>query len=135
MVQQLANRIESRLSKKPETAGSPYMSYESAPVQPQTTDAMYTFGQNCGGAARNYKKQFGNNGLIVAHVNWRAGRQQTKSKRISPSWMRGVKGCSVRVQDHLERNRNSSDEITVANEKLKLRYPTVLPTVEKFPAI
>lgn len=51
--------------------------------------------------------------------------------KVSPEWMRGVKGCSVCGQDHRANTRNYRNEVTATVKKLKDRNPQALVTVDE----
>lgn len=51
IAKQLTYLIVNQLSKMPKTIGSAYINHETPHILQQTDDAMYTLGQNYGGAA------------------------------------------------------------------------------------
>lgn len=58
--QEPIKRIANRLSKKPKTAGSAYINFESGVIQQVTYEMIYSLGQSYGGVARRYMKTFDN---------------------------------------------------------------------------
>lgn len=106
--QEAVNRIATFLSHHPKTAGA-YISNES---NSEESSAMYSLGQKFGGGAR--KESNGGH------------KYKTKNHRISPNWLRGIKGCYVCGKAHRARSRHSPSEVKEAIQRIKNSNPTAM---------
>lgn len=113
--QMAVNRVANQLSDKPGSAGS-------------NPSVNYSLGKSYhGDAKRQHRKPWmrgrNNNGT------WKGGH------RLSPRWMRGIKGCFVCGKDHNANTKHPPDEVTAAINKLKAKHPQALLTVEDLAAV
>lgn len=65
-------------------------------------------------------------------INGRYKNNNTNNnyRRLSPSWMKGVKGCFVCGGDHMANTRHNTEDVTEAINRLKANHPSALLTVE-----
>lgn len=137
--QQLIERIATKLSHRPKTAGasSAYMSHE-APDRNRydgEDQAMYTLGQRYHGDATRRLKHYGpkRGGRYRREDggNKHAGRKLNWKKRGPPWWLKGVKGCLVcHEEGHMAAEKHSREEVSAAIKRLKLKNSAAMLTQE-----
>lgn len=129
--QQAVNRIANQLCDRPRSAGSiaACATLDDSDGE-ANAEANYSLGKVYGGEAKGVPKK-----PWKAKRNGRPYRSRHPRKRLSPDWIRGVKGCFVCGQDHRASTRHSREEVTSAINKLKSRHPQALLTVEDMAAV
>lgn len=87
----------------------------------------YSLGKSFGADARRKNKLLWtpNKSIITGRTDSRVGQ-----RRLSPLWMRGVKGCFGCGEDHRDNTRHSLEAVTAAVEMMKLKHPKALLTIE-----
>lgn len=89
---------------------------------------MYTLGHNYGGEARSPVKQFGrpkNYGRDRGQIKFNY-KDNYRPRRISPKWMRGVKGFFVCGKYHRANYLHTRAEVTAEVKRLKSKHPLEL---------
>lgn len=57
-------------------------------------------------------------------------RGRTQGRKLRYSWLRGVKGCFVFGQNHMENDKHPREEVRTAIKKLGDKYPSALLSLD-----
>lgn len=132
-IHRAVNRIANQLSDKPKTVGST-ATFLTEPEEQDDDETFYSLGKTYGGdAQRPVTKSW-------EKVNYHRRKGQTQGgrkneKRLSPYWMRGIKGCFVCGKDHRANTRHPREEVIEAINRLKRKHPRALTTVADISAV
>lgn len=140
--QKTINRFAAKLSENPKTGGAS-TALKTFPMdddEEAKDEVNYTLGKRYQVEGIRHARTYGNRPRTYSKpmsnlTNNNSNRSYRQGKRLSPSWMRGVKGCFVCGQDHRTNTKHPRGEVIASINRLRRQHPTSLLSVADMEAV